>query len=147
MSRTNPTGLAVMCMVSDGRGNVLVQERNDPNWPGITFPGGHVEPKESFMDAVRREVREETGLTILNPTLCGVQQFHIENSVRYVVLYFKADQYEGQLHSSEEGRAFWIPRSELLKRPCVKHFPDMLQVFENARINELYEHPDGNRLL
>ena len=42
MSRTEPAEFTVMCMVEDGRGNVLVQDRADKNWPGIVFPGGHV---------------------------------------------------------------------------------------------------------
>ena len=36
--------LTTLTMVTDGRGNVLVQDRRDRSWPGITFPGGHVEP-------------------------------------------------------------------------------------------------------
>ena len=31
-----------MCMLRDGT-RVLVQDRIDPDWPGLTFPGGHVE--------------------------------------------------------------------------------------------------------
>ena len=27
----------------------------NPNWPGITFPGGHIEPNESFVESVIRE--------------------------------------------------------------------------------------------
>lgn len=147
MSRVKPTGLAVMCMVTDGEGNILVQERNDPHWPGITLPGGHVEDREAFVDAVKREVWEETGLRILNPTICGMQQFHIEDGSRYVVVYFRANSYEGELRSSDEGRAMWVPREGLLNRKCVKHFEDMLKVFEDDSISELYESTNGNRLL
>lgn len=43
-----------MCMVYDGN-RILVQDRMNPNWPGITFPGGHIEPKESFVESVIRE--------------------------------------------------------------------------------------------
>lgn len=146
MSRVKPTGLAVMCMVTDGKGNVLVQERSDPVWPGITLPGGHVEARESFVDAVRREVWEETGLTVLDPVLCGVQQFHIDDGSRYVVLYFRASRYEGELRSSDEGRAMWVPREGLLERRCVKHFADMLRIFEDDCVSELYEDPVGNRI-
>ena len=47
-----------MCMVRHGD-RVLVQDRKNPDWPGITFPGGHVEPGESFTEAVIREVWED----------------------------------------------------------------------------------------
>ncbi|MDD4369118.1 MAG: NUDIX domain-containing protein, partial [Oscillospiraceae bacterium] len=53
--------LTNMCMVSQGD-KVLVQDRLDPHWRGITFPGGHVETGESLAEAVIREVKEETGL-------------------------------------------------------------------------------------
>jgi len=53
-----------MCMVYDNAGNILVQDRRKKDWPGLCFPGGHVEPGESFVKSVIREVWEETGLTI-----------------------------------------------------------------------------------
>ena len=55
-----------MCMIQDGR-KVLVIDRKAEDWPGITFPDGHVEYGESFIDAVIREVKEETGLNIRFP--------------------------------------------------------------------------------
>ena len=147
MSNVKPAGLAVMCMVTDGKGNILVQDRSDPNWPGITLPGGHVEEREAFVDAVKREVWEETGLHILNPRICGLHQFFIEDGSRYVVIFFCADQWAGELKSSDEGRAMWVPRENLLERRCVKHFADMLKIFEDDALTELYENSDGNRIL
>ena len=35
--------LTNMCMVYDNNGNILVQDRVSKDWPGINFPGGHVE--------------------------------------------------------------------------------------------------------
>ena len=49
----------VLVMVSDGSGNLLMEDRNDPSWPGICFPGGHVEPGEAFTAAAIRETRED----------------------------------------------------------------------------------------
>ena len=97
--------LTNMCMICDGD-RVLIQDRRDPAWPGITFPGGHVEKGESFTDAVIREVWEETGLTISAPRLVGVKDW-FSADVRYVVLLYRADRFSGTLHSSEEGNVRW----------------------------------------
>ena len=44
MSRTEEVELTNMCMICDGKGNVLVQnKKNHPTWNGWNFPGGHVE--------------------------------------------------------------------------------------------------------
>ena len=49
MAREEMCVLTNMCMVYDGN-QILVQDRMNPDWPGITFPGGHIEPKESFVE-------------------------------------------------------------------------------------------------
>ena len=141
MSRAEPVILTNMCMVSDDKGNVLVQNRKDPNWPGIVFPGGHVEPSESFVDSVIREVREETGITVLNPTLCGIKHFHTREGERYVVFLFKATEFEGTLQSSDEGEAMWIPRKELFSQNCVDNLDHLVKIFEDSEISELFYAP------
>ena len=85
MERYEQTILTNMCMVYDDLGNVLVQDRINPEWSGITFPGGHVEKGESFVDSVIREVFEETGLLVSHPRLCGVKQWLNEDGSRYIV--------------------------------------------------------------
>ena len=127
-----------MCMVYDGAGNILVQNRRNPNWPGITFPGGHVEHGESFSGSVIREVKEETGLDIQRPVLCGVKQFQTKEDARYVVLFYKTDRFSGMLRSSEEGDVFWIKRSELETYSLADDFEKMLEVFESSEIGEFY---------
>lgn len=63
MARTEVVTITNMCMVYDGD-KVLVQDKKDKDYSGITFPGGHVEYGESLTGAVIREVFEETGFEI-----------------------------------------------------------------------------------
>ena len=136
MAREEKAIFTNLCMISDGKGNVLVEDRKDPSWPGICFPGGHVEPGEAFTDSVVREVFEETGLTIRDPRLCGVKQFPTESGARYVVFFYKATQFSGQIKSSDEGEVFWVPRDQLTQYRCVSDFLDMIQVMESPELNE-----------
>ena len=93
MSKEEKVILTNMCMVYDAN-KVLVQDRLNKNWKGLTFPGGHIEKHESFTDAVIREVKEETGLTIENPKLCGIKEFHkSKDGKRYIVFLYIAKKY------------------------------------------------------
>lgn len=130
--------LTNLCMVYNHDGNILVQNRTDPDWPGLCFPGGHVEPGESFVESVIREVWEETGLTIENPVLCGTKQFQTEDNERYVVLFYKTDCFSGELRSSEEGEVFWISKNDLQNHTLSVDFMEMLQIFESDSLSEFY---------
>ena len=147
MSRTVPVTLTNMCMVQDGD-RVLVQNRIDPDWPGITFPGGHVESGESFAASVIREIFEETGLTIEDPHLCGVKEWENQDGSRYVVLLYKTDRFSGELKSSDEGEVFWVRFDELSKLKLGLDFDKHLELFLNDDLSEgFYENTaDGWKL-
>jgi len=138
MARSEQVILTNLCMVYDHDGNILVQNRTDPDWPGLCFPGGHVEPGESFVESVIREVWEETGLTIENPILCGTKQFQTDDNERYVVLFYKTDCFSGELRSSEEGEVFWISKNDLQNHTLSVDFMEMLQIFESDSLSEFY---------
>ena len=145
MSRSESAIFTNLCMICDHAGNILVQDRKDPHWPGLCFPGGHVEPGESFVDSVIREVWEETGLTIENPILCGTKQFQTNNGERYVVLFYKTDRFSGTLRSSEEGEVFWIPRHTLREYTLADDFPDMVKVMEEENLSEFYYYTEDGQ--
>ena len=142
MARTEQVELTCLCMIYKDD-MILLQNRVKKDWKGYTLPGGHIEPGESFVDAVVREMKEETGLTIKHPQLCGIKQFPIDGG-RYVVLLYKTDDFEGELVSSEEGQMEWICRSDLDKVNTVSDLEELFQVMESDDLSEFqYVIEDG----
>lgn len=134
MRKTESIELTVLCLIEDGD-RILLQNRVKKDWHGYALPGGHVEPGESVVDAVIREMTEETGLTVLAPRLAGVKQFPIESG-RYLVLLFKATKWTGELRSSEEGKMEWIEYSRLSELQTVDDFDELLRVINNPELTE-----------
>lgn len=136
MSRIEKVEFTNMCMVYDAD-RVVVIDRRKKDWPGITFPGGHVEEGESFTDAVIREIKEETGLKIYSPQLCGIKDWY-ENECRYVVLFYKTSHFEGDLISSDEGKVWWEKIDNLENLRLSNDMKDMLRVFLEDDLSEFY---------
>jgi 8-oxo-dGTP diphosphatase len=143
MARTERAELTVLCLIEKGSA-ILLQNRVKKDWQGYTLPGGHIEPGESIVDAVVREIREETGLSVLDPHLCGVKQFPIDGG-RYLVFLFKAKSFTGTLRASEEGSVEWIERSELPMLPTVADFAELLSVFDRDDLSEFQYVIHGTR--
>lgn len=143
MRRTEQVELTVLCMVYD-KDRILLQNRIKKDWCGLTFPGGHIKENESIVEAVIRETREETGLDILSPVLCGVKQFPIENG-RYLVFLFKTNHFSGTLTSSEEGEMVWVDRSDLPYLKTVEDFDQLLAVMDSERLSEFQYLVEGEK--
>lgn len=143
MARSEKAIFTNMCMIYDNNGRILVQDRVNSNWSGITFPGGHVEKGEPFSESVIREVQEETGLEIKSLMLCGVKQFQTDEDERYIVLFYKTCEFAGELRSSEEGQVFWIQREDLYHYKLASDFEKMLEVFESDILNEFFYDRQG----
>lgn len=143
MNRCEFVELTVLCMVYDDH-KILLQNRVKSDWKGYTFPGGHVEKGESFVEATIREIKEETGLTVKNLQLCGIKQFPIDHG-RYIVLLYKTNQYEGHLISSQEGEMKWIDRKSLENIELVEDFMELLQVFDQDDLSEFQYKIENNQ--
>ena len=144
MGRAYPIELTNMCMLRRADGKVLVQNRVDPDWGGLTFPGGHIEPGESLVDSVVREMREETGLTVLDPRLIGSKSWMKDDGSRYLVLLYVATQYEGEMHSSEEGEISWMTLGEMRAGNMVDGMDLYFRVYLDGDVNEIWYERDGD---
>ena len=137
MHKTENVELTVLCLLEDGD-KVLLQNRVKDDWKGYALPGGHVEPGEPMLASVIREMREETGLLIEHPVLCGIKDWMREDGTRFIVALYRADRFTGELNSSEEGRMFWIEREEFAKLNTIWGMKDVLRVCDEAEYSEMF---------
>ncbi len=139
MRRTENVELTVLCLITDGD-RVLLQNRIKEDWKGYALPGGHVEIGESFVDAVIREMKEETGLDIKNPKLAGIKQFPIQDGKyengRYIVFLFKTCEFSGEVISSVEGQMEWVEYSHLAEIDAVDDLEELINVINDQNLTE-----------
>ena len=132
--------LTTMVMIEDkNTGKVLVQDRVK-SWFGLSFPGGHVEDGESFTECAIREIKEETGLDISSPKLCGIVHWHNDiTNDKYLVYLYKTDEYSGTLlKECDEGKHYWKTIEELKALKQENGFHKYIDVFLDDNINEAY---------
>lgn len=102
-----------MTMVYDGD-RILVMNRVKKDWPGLTFPGGHVEENELFTESAIREMKEETGLEVKNLEYMGQIVWPMPaKGINDVALLYRTNEYSGDVLASREGEVFFIKKSEI----------------------------------
>jgi 8-oxo-dGTP pyrophosphatase MutT (NUDIX family) len=107
---------ATLCQViRDGRILLLLKDPGrfgEGKWNG---PGGKVDEGETPLEGVVREVREETGLTILDPELKGEIDFYFgeKDDPDWHVHVFKATRFTGKLKQGDEGELRWFRVSDI----------------------------------
>ena len=118
----------VLCFVRDGAGRFLFMARGkkpgDVHAGKYNAPGGKIEPGESPVEALRREVEEETGLRVTGYRRLGFLAFPgfhhdpaglpIDESMHV----FLVTAWEGALKAEcDEGELEWVPAEEILNLP------------------------------
>jgi 8-oxo-dGTP diphosphatase len=113
--------LATLCYVMNNQNKTTLmihrnKKKNDYHrgkWNGL---GGKFEKGESPEDCAIREIKEESGLKVNSPRMHGFITFpNFDQLDDWYVFIFTADEYEGKLIDSPEGRLEWIPNTEITK--------------------------------
>jgi 8-oxo-dGTP pyrophosphatase MutT (NUDIX family) len=122
-------------------GRFLVVEETDGASPERVFnqPAGHVEPGEGLLDAVRREVREETGLAFIPEALVGVYQLQARNGKDYCRVCVRGTVPAGVEAVPEDPEILgcrWLSREELATAPLRSGL--VLRCVDDARAGAAY---------
>ena len=118
-------------IVRDGK--ILVVRRARAPAHGLySLPGGVVEVGETLKEAVMREVREETGMTIEPVALAGFREAIVrdtENRVErhFIILCFAARWRAGEVLLNEElDEARWLDPAELAGLPTTSGLAEIV---------------------
>lgn len=147
--------VSVAALVTNDRGEILLVKSP---WRGWEYPGGLIEPGETFREALHREVREEAGVEIEITGFVGICK-NVERNI--VNIDFTAKYLGGELRPSEEStEVIWATPEEglrLIQFPLTrKRLENMLSGREEAtlfcfereksfRITEDHNYAVGNK--
>lgn len=139
MAREEAAILTNMCLIEDDQGRYVMQYREPGrHWAGWAFPGGHIEAGESLHESVLREIKEETGLTLLDAKMVSIKNWINKEGVRYMVFCYKATEFKGELVSSEEGKVCWIDKDKIPDVDLAYDMEYSLQIMEDPDLFEFY---------
>lgn len=110
-----------------------IKKENDLNhdkWIGI---GGKFEDKESPEQCNRREVLEETGLTLHTSKYCGIVTFVSDKWETEYMHIFTSSDFSGEIKECDEGVLEWIDKQEIYNLPLWEGDKIFLHLIEQPK--------------
>ncbi|MDY6065594.1 MAG: NUDIX domain-containing protein [Finegoldia sp.] len=104
------TVLLNMIKINSGSEVLVLDKVKKQGWEGLTFPGGHVEEKESIYESTVREAKEETGLDVYELDYKGmIEWYDLKSDERQVGYLYETDKFSGDLvEENVEGKLFFV---------------------------------------
>ena len=139
MQHPQPIPAVAAVIVADGK-LLLIRRGTEPSKGKWSVPGGRVEFGETLEDALKREVREETGLEIEVGDLAGVYELIVHPTLNaqlstlgglahhYVIIDYFARVVGGELKAGDDADdARWVPTSALDEYQLTEHLRERIQ--------------------
>jgi 8-oxo-dGTP diphosphatase len=127
--------VAVALILKDGC--VLMGERRaDKVYPlHWEFPGGKLEPDETAIDALRRELFEELAIGITDAEYWISEKAEYSNGMTYDISYFLVREWKGEIgNKSEFNRIEWVSDATLALREHLSGNASVLRRIEREGI-------------
>lgn len=139
--------LTNMCLIENKKTNEVVVINRINDWPGIAFPGGHVEDGEPIVVSVIREVKEETDLDISNLEFCGIRDWYEKDiNTRNIVFMFKTSTFTGTLKTDNiEGEVSWRKLSDIKVEEYASGLDKEIGIFFDKNISEFFSDYDEEK--
>jgi nucleoside triphosphatase len=113
--------VTVGALIINPKGKILLIKSH--KWKNkYTIPGGHIELGETMIEALKREVKEETGLNIFNIKFLCFQEFIFDSifwrKKHFIFFDFVCETKGSEVKLNTEGEEFlWISAEEALELP------------------------------
>lgn len=121
-------------VVVDGDRLLLIKRGKEPSKGSWSVPGGRVEPGESDVAAVAREVHEETGLTVRVGPLAGSVERDGLGGVLYVIRDYRCEPLSptSQVRAGDDAADVgWFTAAEVRRLPCT---PGLVETLEEWHV-------------
>ena len=133
-----------LCFIRNGN-DVLLMKRSAHTriFPGMyNGIGGHLERDEDPLSGALREIREETGLSVVDMRLRGVSNIDAGQQTGIMLFIFTAVSRTRDFAECDEGSLHWIPIDQLDQLPLVEDLPILLPLLfgENTTDKPFFAH-------
>lgn len=134
----NSVEVTTMCAILKNDKVLMINRKN--SWCGWAFPGGHIEKGESITECIKREIKEETGLSIISLEYKGVTHFYNpKTNERHIISNFLCNEYSGKEKKfCDEGKLEWVSINSIKNKNLAEGMLYRLPLFFEKGRKELY---------
>ncbi len=133
---TEAVAVAVAILRRADEGSILLCQRpaHKP-WPlEWEFPGGKVEPGETNIDALRRELREELGIDAVVGSLLHHETAHYPDGTHFSVSYYAVEEWDGEIVNLDFAAIRWVEVSELDALPILQGNHNFISILRTSSL-------------